>query len=405
MIFRPEDAEIDSMVMKLRQTRTLVFAATTGAAGRLRQDLWAAEGCSANTVGDVFTYDYAETDEFLGFQPTQGYCNDEAARQLAARAYTRARARADRGNESRPVLGLGMTATVATGRVIKGGHRVHIAVRTDERFYFTFARFSPGVLTRRQEGEACDLLALDAILQVTDCGEIPTPHASIERLVVGPASTLAETYGQQGDAFLYLPDGTPWRLFGSVGRDDLLQMLAEHGITPANHVIYPGSFNPVHYGHEEAALQMEGLYKEDDLKRRVLFQISGAHPVKDDTPPEELQRRAEQFRYRAPLLILPEAGLYVEKARLLPGFSFLLGSDAVRGLLNPRHYGGWPERNAVLDELAGMGTRFYVSGREIDGVFTTLDMIDMPPKYAHLFTHVSTNNAISSSEIRNRGDR
>jgi hypothetical protein len=148
---------------------------------------------------------------------------------------------------------------------------------------------------------------------------------------------------------------------------------------------------------------MAALAESNHPGMEVVFQMTGTHPVKGQIPHAVLMERTEQLRYRKPVLLMRGGGLYVEKARLLPGFSFLVGVDAALGLLNQKYYGDTlAGLLATLSEFDRLGTRFLVVGREINGVYTTLDDVPVPSKYRHLFVPVSGRWDVSSTELRNK---
>ena len=62
-------------------------------------------------------------------------------------------------------------------------------------------------------------------------------------------------------------------------------------------------------------------------------------------------------------LLLTDAPTYLNKARLFPGSTFVVGYDTAVRIVEPRWYGGIAGRDAMLDELEALGTRFVVFGR------------------------------------------
>lgn len=348
----------------------------------------------------MFPYSRESLVELIGHEPDK-FCSEETALWMASRAYHRGLELAVRGGEKQPkIIGLGLTASVATGQPKKGDHKVHIAARTSNGFFVVAATFTKDLLTRAKEGQACDLLALAMLLKLA-CHEYAVRSISVN--ISGVESDDLGTFGatDTGSRHVFpqqLPDlyhssadkALTYRVFWpNSSRDSGLRL------DPDTHLLFPGSFNPLHFGHEQMAKQAEQM-----TGKRVVFSITNRHPDKGIIPPRELFERAEQFRWYAPVLFLDGAGLYIEKARSFPGFEFLIGADAALGILNPSYYGGVRKRNEALAEFERMGTRFRVVGREVDGVFITADNLVVPKKYRQLFASVSGRWDVRSRDLR-----
>lgn len=136
--------------------------------------------------------------------------------------------------------------------------------------------------------------------------------------------------------------------------------------------LLPGSFNPLHHGHELLATAAA-----EQLGRDVTFELSVVNVDKPPLEVDEVLRRIEQFRYRWQVA-LTRAPTFVEKARLFPGAAFVLGWDTAVRLFVPRYYGGESAMRAALAEMRDLGCRFLVGGRALDGEFKTLADIAVP---------------------------
>ena len=111
--------------------------------------------------------------------------------------------------------------------------------------------------------------------------------------------------------------------------------------------VLPGSFNPLHSGHERLAEVVSG-----QLGVEVVFELSVVNVDKPPLPEAELRRRLRQFRDRA-RVALTRAPTFVEKTRLFPGCTFVIGWDTAVRLVDPRYYGD--DEAAMNDALAEMG--------------------------------------------------
>jgi len=130
-------------------------------------------------------------------------------------------------------------------------------------------------------------------------------------------------------------------------------------------LLLPGSFRPLHEGHvamAEAASRLTGL--------PCCFELSLFHPEKLPLDFFSIRSRLKGFERRECRLYLTNAPTYVEKARLFPGCTFVVGHDTALRIVDPRFYGGSTARDAMLDELERLRTRFLIFGRvDASGAF------------------------------------
>lgn len=178
--------------------------------------------------------------------------------------------------------------------------------------------------------------------------------------------------------------------------------LAPDGTTRADDppagAILSGAFNPLHAGHEGMAAAAARLSGQP-----ASFELAVVNADKGALTPAEIARRAAQFADRHTLTLSREP-LFVAKAALYPGRSFVLGYDTAARLLDPRYYGGLAALDAALATIAAHGCRFLVAGRlAADGRFHTLADLALPPAFAALFTPIPEalfRLDISSTELR-----
>lgn len=99
-------------------------------------------------------------------------------------------------------------------------------------------------------------------------------------------------------------------------------------------VIFPGSFNPYHAGHN----RMVGIFLTAYpryLKHPIILEISRANRDKGLISYDEITRRIEsvrRFGSNVPIL-LTELPRFVDKARVFPRTLFLVGSDTASRIL------------------------------------------------------------------------
>ena len=162
----------------------------------------------------------------------------------------------------------------------------------------------------------------------------------------------------------------------------------------------PGSFNPLHAGHLLLA-----RVAEDMLHAPVAFEISVTNVDKPPLTATEVRARLAQFAGQA-RVELTRAPTFLEKSRLFPGATFVVGADTAERLVAARYYGDDARMTAALQEIAEQGCRLLVAVRAdaAEWVRTLVD-VAVPTRFAHLFTPIPESRFrldASSSEIRSR---
>lgn len=427
--FPPVDhTQWDSVVTCLRATGKQLYIVSTGATGGLLSALWRVPGASKNLLGFRFCYANEELVDFLGKQPDGPFCSDETAAKMAAHAYWHGRELAYRRGVKNlnDVVGVGMTAAVATDRDRRGADHVSIAVATHGTLFTFDANFpKPESLDssdrqryRHWQGEMCDMLTLNAIQSTLGLSQIGIPNPFAKGWCMESTQLSASI---PGIAFSeWRPEQKPYRFHhAQIQRDHGLSSIYEwvnwdqkpscdneslgnedlylSDETIGKVVLYPGSFAPLTHGHIGVAKMIERM-----TGKHVVFELTNTHPNKGHISDEDMLWRAGQFTAFAPVILSHNAPLYIDKARLYPGAPMVVGADALKQLLDERHYGGYAGLCNALDEFVTLGTTFYVVGRMVDNRFLTLNDIPIMAKYRHLFHDVSFREDVSSTELRNR---
>ncbi|MDD3276123.1 MAG: hypothetical protein PHP93_03620 [Kiritimatiellales bacterium] len=171
---------------------------------------------------------------------------------------------------------------------------------------------------------------------------------------------------------------------------DWLLVLIAQAVGAERGLILSGSFNPVHQGHcnlLKVAEEMTGL--------RGIFELSSANVDKPDIPEEEILRRASAIRDIP--VALTHAPRFVQKARLFPKSTFILGYDTAERLIAYEKSGEW-------ELFQGLEDSFLVAGRHHAGSFQCLENMNLPAGFESLFVGIPESKFredISSTELRN----
>ena len=383
---------IQRLVENIHASPKLAVIVVAGAGGQSLAWLLGVAGASRTVLEAIVPYGRRSMAEFLGGEPAQ-YVSPGTARAMAEVAYTRALRFRGAGE---PVVGLACTATIATDRPKRGRHRCCVASWDDAGATTFDLRLAKGQRDRAGEENVVSRLILRALAESFDVElEMTLGLLDTERLEVrhtehrDPLRRLfARADGRVGvgvRTVTVYPDG---------------RMAVDE---PPRAAVLPGSFRPLHPGHERLAQVASEM-----LGAPVVFEISVLNVDKPPLEEREVRRRMRQFRgtWR---VVLTRAPTFREKAALFPGCTFIIGWDTVVRLVHPRYYGGEEQAMyAALAEIRAAGCHFLVAGRVESGAFRTLAHVDIPEEFVDLFEAIPESrfrDDISSTQLRSaKGD-
>lgn len=349
----------------------LVIAVTGGGASAISA-LLTVPGASRSVVEAIVPYDAAALERFLGKAPEQA-CSLTTARQMAMAAYQRGRELVS--DSSARIVGVGCSAALTTDRTRKGTNRCFIATQTADDTRTMSLSLNKGDRTRAGEESLCARTVINAIRRTLGLSELT--------LALNPGEDLESERVTASPGWRELLDGkteTHW----------------ENRIEPG--ALLPGSFSPFHDGHE----QMVGIASQT-LNADVVLEISVFNVDKAPLDYVDMAMRLDSIGGRFPV-VFTHAPTFLEKARLFPGTTFIVGSDTMERIVSPRYYNNSEEaRDHALKEILSLGNRFLVFGRVAESGFIGLAELDLPDALREACTGIPESRFrvdISSTALR-----
>ena len=384
----PSDAAWQQLISALHASGRKAALAITGGGSGAVGELLRVPGGSRLLIEAQVPYDERALATFLGSVPAQA-CSSDTAIAMAQSARARAARLVPAGTD---LVGLGATAALVSDRPRRGEHRFHIAFANAASIAHCTCVLAKG---RRDRGAEEDLVSRAIVLWLARaCGiAAPSPRSVLDadehytETVVAAVDRIDQLLAGEHDRVTVQPDG---------------QMMLS---APQPFVLFPGSFNPMHDGHVLLARVAEELRQQP-----LAFEISVANVDKPTLAGETVRHRLAQFAWKSPVE-LTRAPTFLDKSRLFPSTTFVIGADTAERLVAPKYYGDDELRmHVALEEIANTGSSFLVAVR-IDAVgrVRALTDIPVPRRYADLFTEIPEHRFrvdTSSSEIRarRRGD-
>jgi hypothetical protein len=316
------------------------FLACAGGLEDLMSTITRQCGASKIYLGGVSCYHRRLTEEFCGRSLSEdGYSSDHSALALAVASFREAQYLL--GDAGIRMNGIGITAVFKTDRVVRSGYRVWLARYGLEGFETFCLELDPDVSRTEQVDQALSWIfghiakPLVAMLKTKDLTDKLT--AIFSDLVLQPF--LLNT---QGDFVPLALSEAPLR----------------------NKIVFPGSFNPCHYGHLKIAQTIFNLTGRDVVYELTL---SNADISKPPLGIRELAQRLISF-YGHAEVVIGDLPFFADKSRCYQS-DFVVGYDTWSRMVDPAYLSRTRGlEDACIDDLEQIfkdnNSRFYVFGRD-----------------------------------------
>ena len=374
------DIKVRELIESLHASERMASLAIAGAGTQAVGWILGVAGASRTVLDVQIPYASSAVVDYIGFEPGQ-FVSAETARSLARAAYFRA---VDLRSGDSPMAGVACTATIATDRAKRGEHRCHVAVYHATGYAVSSLTLAKGRRDRNGEDDVVSRLILNGIAE----------FAGIDSRV-DPGLLEGENVLRDGVEFADPLEALSENHVGHVviGADG--RQTADGTFSGG---VLSGSFNPLHKGHTRLASAASAI-----LGAPVAYEISITNVDKPPLELEEVRRRVAQLAGRTDV-VATRATVFYQKARILPGCTFVIGVDTMRRVIDPKYYGGSRGKMlSALEEMRELGCSFLVAGR-VDGLeFRTLSDVPVPAELEGMFREIPESDFredLSSSDLR-----
>ena len=327
-------------------------------------------GASTSVLEAYVPYAKESLDYYLLKQPDH-YCSLDTTLSMAAKAYSAAK-KIDPDTNPKYLLGIAVTASLATNYSKKGEHKFFIAIQTykySSSFSYSFIK---GELTREEEEQVVTDHIINAIAQ----------SCEVQSKIISENSSLVVKTVEAQKNWVKLVDNK-------------IDFVSSSNRIPE--LIFPGSFNPFHSGHQsmsELAEKKTGL----GLAYEICIQNADKPPLSY----HEIKKILDQFKHGHEW-VLTKAGKFTDKASLFPNSVFIIGADTLTRILDEKFYLNRQDMLNQLDLFNSHNINFLVFGRKIKNNFISLDSVSIPEHIEKRFSGFGEEifrDDISSSSIR-----
>ena len=358
------------IIQKIHSSPFRFVLVSSGGGTNAISEILQVPGASKSVLEAYVPYAKESLEYYLLKKPDH-YCSLGTTLSMAAKAYSAAK-KIDPNTNPKNLLGVAVTASLATNYSKKGEHKFFIAIQTykySSSFSYSFVK---GELSREEEEKIVTDHIINAIAQ----------SCEVKNHMISENSSLEIKTVEAEKNWVKLVDSK-------------IDFVSSSNRIPE--LIFPGSFNPFHSGHNsmsELAEKKTGL----GLAYEICIQNADKPPLSY----HEIEKTLDQFNHGHEW-VLTKAGKFTDKAALFPNSVFIIGADTLTRILDEKFYLNRQDMLNQLDLFNSHNINFLVFGRKIKSNFIDLDSVTIPEHIAKRFSGFGEEifrDDISSSLIR-----
>ena len=361
------------LIQKIHESKYRITFVSSGGGTNAISSLLKVPGASNTVLESYIPYSKKSMDLFLNRKPDH-YCSLNTSLSMAANAYKKCM-QIDPEYKKKYLIGISVTASLATTYTKIGDHKFYISVQTESFTKSIECLLIKGSRSREEEEQLITEYVLSLVAECCGIEKNMPHHDEIPVIYTIKAEKSWKKLLNNDVNFISSDRSTP-------------------------ELIFPGSFNPLHDGH----LRMREL-AEKKTGMRATFESCARNADKPPLTFHEIKRTLDQFTDNDSW-VMTSAGRFSEKAEMFPNSVFIIGADTLMRVFDEKFYSNKKDMLDHIDRFNDHNINFLVFGRKVNKKFISLRDIVIPENIKSRctgFEEGSFRDDISSTELRLEG--